>query len=452
MEKNRSINSWVSRDLKYIWHPYTQMKDCGKFPPILIERAKGIKLYGKEGKFYYDTISSWWCNVHGHNHPKIKKAIKSQLNLLEHVLFAGFTHKSAILLAERLIAIAPKNLKKVFFSDNGSTSVEVALKISFQYWQNIAKTSKTKIVSLDSAYHGDTIGAMSVSGVNLFNRVFKPLFFETFKVPSPYCYRCPVEKKESVCSLECIRPLENILREKNDKIAAVIIEPIVLAAGGMIVYPPEYLRRVSQLTKKYNVHLIIDEVATGFGRTGKMFACEHTNVKADFMCLSKGITSGYLPLGATLTTDEIYKAFYANYIKGKTFYHGHTYTANPLSCAAAAASLKIFEEEQTLSKAQNLIPLFYEKMEEFRDLNCVGDVRYLGLIGAIELVKDKKNKTPFAANERKGLEVYLRGLKYNLILRPLGNVVYLYLPLCIKKKELLDILSRTYKVIQQTST
>ncbi|MCK4912704.1 MAG: adenosylmethionine--8-amino-7-oxononanoate transaminase, partial [Candidatus Omnitrophica bacterium] len=327
------MDKWIKKDLKYIWHPYTQAKDCQKFPPILIEKAKGIKLYDNKGNCYYDTISSWWCNIHGHSHPEINKAIKSQLNSFEHVLFAGFTHKPAIKLAEQLVEITPSNLNKVFFSDNGSTAVEVALKMSFQYWQNIGEKKKTKFLSLDCAYHGDTVGAMSVSGVDLFNKIFSPLFFKSFKAPSPYCYRCPVGKNKSSCSIECADSLEAILKKRSKGIAALILEPMVMASGGMIIYPSSYLKKVSRLAKKYNIHLILDEVASGFGRTGKMFACEYAKVKPDFICLSKGITSGYLPFAATLTTNEIYNVFYADYQKKKTFYHGHTYTANPLGCA-----------------------------------------------------------------------------------------------------------------------
>ena len=443
------MNKWIKSDLKYIWHPYTQMKDCQDFPPILIERAEGSKLYDSDGKFYYDTVSSWWCNVHGHNHPKIKKAINRQLDSLEHVLFAGFTHKPAIQLAEKLISIAPKNLTKVFFSDNGSTAVEVALKISFQYWHNIGKRQKNKFVSLDCGYHGDTIGTMSVSGVDLFNELFSPLFFESFKAPSPYCYRCPMGKERASCDIDCAGPLEKLLKRKSKEIAGIILEPLVLAAGGMIIYPKEYLERVASLAKKFKVHLILDEVATGFGRTGKMFASEYAkNIAPDFLCLSKGITGGYLPLAATLTTDKIFKAFYADYQKKKTFFHGHTYTANPVSSSAAVASLEIFEEERTLEKLRKIIPLFHRGLEGFRNLGVVGDVRYLGLIGALELVKDKKTKEGFSFQERIGLEVFKRGLKENLVLRPLGNIIYLFLPLCIKRKELEDILKRAYSVIQ----
>jgi len=443
------MDSWVKRDLRYIWHPYTQMKDCEKSPPILIERAKGAKLYDKKGTLYYDTISSWWCNVHGHNHPVIKRAINKQLGFLEHVLFAGFTHKPAIELAQRLISISPKSLTKVFFSDNGSTSVESALKLSFQYWHNIGKKKKTKFISLDAAYHGDTIGAMSIGGVNLFSSLFSPLFFKSFKVASPYCYRCPVGKERSSCDIDCIRPLESLLKNKSSEIAAMILEPLVMGAAGMIIYPKEYLRRVAALAKKYNIHLILDEVATGFGKTGKMFACQHLNIEPDFICLSKGITSGYLPLAATLTTQKIYQAFYDDYDKRKTFYHGHTYTANPISCSAAVASLALFKKERTLERVAKLCPSFHKGLEEFRDLPIVGDVRYIGMIGALELVKDKKRKMAFGFAERIGKVVYERGLRSGIILRPLGNVVYFCLPLCIKEREIHIILRRAYKVISE---
>ena len=416
------------------------MKNCKEMPPILIEKAKGIKLYDQKGNFYYDTISSWWCNVHGHNHPKIKEAIKKQLNSLEQVLFAGFTHKPAILLAEKLVSITPKSLTKVFFSDNGSTAIETALKMSFQYWQNTGKKNKKKFVSLDYGYHGDTIGAMSISGVDLFNEVFSPLFFKSLKVPSPYCYRCPMGRERSSCKIDCVKPLEALLRKKSATIAGIILEPIVMAAGGMIIYPAEYLRKVVVLAKRHKVHLILDEVATGFGRTGKMFACEHASVQPDFICLSKGITSGYLPFAATLTTDQVYRAFLSDRDMRKTFYHGHTYTANPIGCSAALASLKIFEEEKTLERIRKLMPIFHSYMERFRELPIVGDVRYIGMIGAIELSEDKM-----------GERVYREALKEGLILRPLGDIIYLYLPLSIRRAELQTILKRTYKVIENLS-
>ncbi|MGA2774847.1 MAG: adenosylmethionine--8-amino-7-oxononanoate transaminase [Candidatus Omnitrophota bacterium] len=443
------MDNWIRKDLKYLWHPYTQMKDCRNFPPPLIEKGKGIKLYDSKGNFYYDTISSWWCNVHGHNHPKIKSAIKKQLDLLEHVLFAGFTHKPAILLAERLVALTRGKFSKVFFSDNGSTAVEVALKMSFQYWRNSGKNKKRKFISLDYGYHGDTVGTMSVSGVDLFNEVFSPLFSPSIKMPSPYCYRCPLGLKRSGCNIDCLNRAEKLLKEKADEICAIILEPMVMCASGMIVYPKEYLERIAALAKKYNTHLILDEVATGFGRTGKMFAYEHVNnIRPDFLCLSKGISGGYLPLAATLTTDKIYGEFYADYEKKKTFYHGHTYTANPVSCSAGLASLRVFEEENTLSNVKKLQPIFQAGLERIRSLPFVGDVRHIGLIAGIELVKDKKSKEGFSFKKRMALKVYKKGLKSNLILRPLGDVIYLFLPLSTKKNELEDIFNRVYPILK----
>lgn len=445
------MNDWIARDLKHNWHPYTQMKDCRRFPPILIEKARGLKLYGAGGGWYYDTISSWWCNVHGHNHPRIREAIRRQTASLDHVLFAGFTHRPAILLAEKLTALAPRRLTKLFFSDNGSTAVEVALKMSLQYWQNLGKPERRRFVSLDRGYHGDTVGAMSVSGAGPFNERFAPLLFRTYKAPSPYCYRCPEGREPANCAIECARPLGRLLEKHGPEIAGIILEPLVMAAGGMIIYPPAYLDRAGKLARKHGVHLILDEVATGFGRTGKMFACEHAHVQPDFLCLSKGITSGALPLGATLTTERVYRAFYADYAQRKTFYHGHTYTANPVACAAALASLRVFEEEDTLARVRGLLPQFRDGLERFRSLPIVGDVRQIGLIGAIELVKDRRTKEPFGARERVGLKIYGDGLKRNLVLRPLEHIVYLFLPLCVRERELRFILDNAYAVVQAQS-
>lgn len=409
------MENLIKKDLRYLWHPYTQMKDCKRLPPIVIERAKGVKLYDINGNFYYDTISSWWCNVHGHNHPKIKKAIKNQLDKLEHVLFAGFTHRPAIELAERLVKITPKGLTKVFYSDDGSTAVECALKMSFQYWHNIGKREKTRFISFENAYHGDTIGAMGVSGVSLFNELFRPLFFKS--------YRCTWDT------------FEDVLKKKAKEICAVILEPLVMAAGGMVVYPKENLEKVGQLAKRYNVHLILDEVATGFGRTGRMFACEYTDVEPDFMCLSKGLTAGYLPLGVTLTTDKIYYAFYGD--RSKTFFHGHTYTANPLSCAAANASLDVFKDEKTLDNVKMVAPVLHRCLEEFMDYPFIKNIRYIGMIGAMDITE--KDLTP---------RIYAEGLRHNLLLRPLGDIIYLFLPLSISADEIRDITRRMHSVFR----
>ena len=439
-------NDLTKRDLKHNWHPYTQMKDCENFPPIPIERAEGIKLYDYDGNFYYDTISSWWCNVHGHNHPYIKDAIKKQLDKLEHVLFAGFTHKSAIELSEKLVKITPENLTRVFYSDDGSTAVETALKMSFQYWHNTGKKNKKEFLALDQAYHGDTIGTMAVSGVDLYNARFKSLFYSSFKAPTPYCYRCAFDKKKGECALECLDAMEDILKKESENIAAVILEPILMGAAGMIIYPAEYLKGVGSLAKKYDVHLIVDEVAAGFGRTGKMCASEHASIEPDFMCISKGVTSGYLPIGVTMTTESVYEAFYAEYSDFKTFYHGHTYTANPLACAAAIASIDLFEKENTLQRAKEIGKKLASFIGEMSELEVVGDARTIGVVGALELVKNRETKEPFGPEERIGLEIYKKGLNNNLVLRPLGNVIYLFLPLSVKDNELDDIFMRTKDV------
>ena len=438
----------LKKDKAHIWHPYTQMKDCENMPPVPIVRAKGVELFDIDGNFYYDTISSWWCNVHGHCHPAIINAVKKQLDSFEHVLFAGFTHAPAVELSEKLAAIAPPGLTRVFFSDNGSTAVEVALKMSFQFWKNTGKKGKEKFLSLDLAYHGDTLGAMSVSGVGLYNRVFEPLFFDTYRAPTPYCYRCPVSKERESCSIDCLAKVEEILKKHSEEIAALILEPILMGAGGMIIYPAGYLKGIRELSSKYNVHLIADEVASGFGRTGKMFACEHAGIRPDLMCISKGVTSGYLPLAATLATDEIYNAFYADYKEMKTFYHGHTYTANPLACAAAVASLDLFEKEHTLRNVASINAALGSFLHDISDLPGVGDTRSIGAVGAIELVKDKDTKEPYGIEERVGLDIYRKGLENNLLLRPLGNVIYFFLPLCVTGPELKDIFRRTGKVLR----
>jgi len=442
------MNNLIRKDLSYVWHPYTQMKNIENFPPIVIEKAKGAKIFDSNGKFYYDTISSWWCNVHGHNHPVIKRAVKKQLDAFEHIMFAGFTHKNAVELAEKLVLMTPDGLDKVFYSDNGSTAVEVAMKMSFQYWKNVKKNNKHCFLSLDRGYHGDTVGAMSVSGVDLFNSAFKPLFFKTFKAPAPYCYRCQFSKDRDTCSLECLLSMEKILEQNAEKISAILIEPMLMAAGGMIVYPVRYLKKARALAYKYDVHLIADEVATGFGRTGKMFASEHAGITPDFMCLSKGITSGYLPMGATLTTNEIFESFCDARDKLKTFYHGHTFTANPLACAAANASIELFETENTLGKIKRVSDALKLFLSRARHLPIVGDVRMIGAVGAIELVKDKADKKPFDSHSRIGMEVYKSALENNLLLRPLGNVIYFFLPACVRPGELEDIFSRAEHVLK----
>ena len=441
------MDDWLRADLTYNWHPYTQVSALETDPPLLIESAKGIKLYDSNGRWYYDTISSWWCNVHGHGHPRIVNAIKRQVDRLDHTLFAAITHKPAIELAEKLVRLTPEGLQRVFYSDNGSTAVEIALKMSVQYWRNSGRPKKSGFISLDRGYHGDTIGCMSVSGVDLFVQPFTPLMFHTHKVPSPYCYRCPLGLENDQCGAACASFVEDVLHEHADTTAAIILEPLLMGAGGMIIYPAAYVARVTRLAREYGVHLILDEVATGFGRTGTMFACEQAGVVPDFLCLSKGLTGGTLPLAATLTTADVFDAFRGPVGSDRAFYHGHTYTANPIGCAAAIASLSLFEEEHILDHAKAVAAKLHEDIQQFADLPLVGDIRVAGTVAALELVKDRITKEPHTGADTLMHDIYKRGLGEGIILRPIGNVAYLFLPLCTTSDELDDILERTHSAI-----
>ena len=434
--------SWLLKDLRHCWHPYTQMSTLATEPPMRIDRAEGLFLFDAEGNRYYDAISSWWCVVHGHGAPGIREAVTRQMERLDHVLFAGVTHEPAVRLASRLAAIAPEGLSRVFFSDNGSTAVEVALKMSLQCRRNLGREERTGFVCLDHGYHGDTTGCMSVSGVEAFLRAFRPILFPARRVPAPYCYRCPVGKTYPECGIECVDALGDALREGGDTITAVILEPLLLGAGGMIVYPPEYLSRAAAFAREHGAHLILDEVATGFGRTGTMFACEQAGVSPDFLCLSKGLTGGTMPLAATLTTAEVYNSFLGSPDSGKTFYHGHTYTANPVGCAAALASLDLFEEGRLVEHVARLAPRLAEGVRELAGLPLVGDVRGIGMVAALELVSDKETKEPLPGTAPVFREIRLEGLRRGLFLRPLGNVVYLFLPQAVTREALDDILDR----------
>jgi adenosylmethionine-8-amino-7-oxononanoate aminotransferase len=439
---------WGRKDLKHCWYPYTQMRLLADEPPLRIERAEGLFLYDADGNRYYDAISSWWCVVHGHGHPRIREAATRQMERLDHVLFAGVTHEPAERLAGRLADLAPEGLSRVFFSDNGSTAVEVALKMSLQYWRNVGREEKAEFLCLERGYHGDTTGCMSVSGVEAFLRPFRPILFPVRRVPAPYCYRCPEGETHPGCGTACARAVEEALKEGNGRIAAVILEPLLMAAGGMLVYPPAYLAEVARLARAHGVHLIVDEVATGFGRTGTMFACEQAGVSPDFLCLSKGLTSGTIPLAATLTTSDVFDAFLGDIDSGRTFYHGHTYTANPIGCAVALASLDLFEESGVLAHVGRIAPRLGEGMRAFADLPGVGDVRHLGMVAALELVRDRNTREPLPGNAPVFGAVRREGLRRGLFLRPLGNVVYLFLPQCTTAGELDDILSRFGDVLR----
>ena len=427
---------WIGKDLKYIWHPFTQMKDYEKEEPVIIERGKGIYVWDLKENMYIDGISSWWVNTLGHSNERLNNAIKNQLDKIEHVLLAGFSHKPAIELAERLVDITPSELTKVFYSDNGSTAVEVALKMAYQYWTQIGKPEKSKFIALKNSYHGDTIGAVSVGGVDLYHKVYKPLLFEIFQAESPYCYRCPYEKNRDSCSIDCLSSVEDILKTNSEEIAGIIVEPLVQAAGGMIIYPAEYLTKLKTLCDRYNILLIDDEVAMGFGRTGKMFAFEHANIVPDIICLAKGLTAGYLPLSVTMTKQKIYDAFYDDYEKLKTFYHGHSFTGNPLAASVAVENLKIHEENRIVESLQPKIQKLARELEKFKELDYVGDIRHIGMIGVVEIVKDKTSKEPYPFEDRIGQKVYKEALKKGAILRPLGNILYFMPPYVITESEI----------------
>jgi adenosylmethionine-8-amino-7-oxononanoate aminotransferase len=448
--KNRKLEIL---DKKYIWHPFTQMKDWLEETPLIIERGKGSYLIDISGKKYLDGISSLWVTVHGHRKREIDAAVKKQISKIAHSTLLGLSNVPAIILSEKLIKIAPKRLSKVFYSDSGSTAVEIALKMAFQYWQQkgAEHKNKTKFISLYNAYHGDTIGSVSVGGIDLFHQIYKPLLFDSYKIESPYCYRCSFNKKYPACRLECADNAEEIIKKYADTTAALIIEPIVQGAAGMLVAPDGYLKRIRKLCTRYNILMIADEVATGFGRTGKMFACEHEKASPDIMAIAKGITGGYLPLAATLATDEIYNAFYAEYNELKTFFHGHTYTGNPLACAAAIANIDLFRKEKTLQKLQKKIKYLSERLKELENLKYVGDIRQKGFMVGIELVKDKEAKEPYPLEDKIGIKVIKEARKHGVIIRPLGNIIVLMPPLSIKINELKKILDVVYMCIRDVT-
>lgn len=454
MDKKKKRNMRLERDdRRYVWHPFTQMRDYEREKPLIIEKGKGALLRDIYGNDFIDGVSSLWVNVHGHRKREIDRAIKTQLDKLAHSTMLGISNVPAIEFAKRLVEIAPKGLKRVFYSDNGSTAVEVGLKMAFQFWQQKSKrfSKKTRFVTLKNAYHGDTIGSVSAGGIDLFHGIYKPLLFKTFKAESPYCYRCPLGLEYPACSMRCMDSLKNIMKKRGDEIAALVMEPMVQAAGGMIVQPPKYLKRVWELCKRYNILLILDEVATGFGRTGKMFACEHEGVVPDIMALAKGISGGYLPLAATLVTEEVYGGFLGEYRDLKTFFHGHSYTGNPLACAAGMANLDIFKKQRVLISLKGKILYLKKRLEEFKKLNHVGDIRQAGFIVGIELVKDRETKKPYPFENKTGIKVIMEARKRGLIIRPLGNVIVILPPLSISKRDLGRMLDIIYESIKRVT-
>ncbi len=454
MKQNRNkTSSIVKKDKDFLWHPFTQMKKYCEETPLVIEKSRGSWLFDTEGKSYLDGISSLWVNVHGHRKKEIDMAIINQVKKVAHSTLLGLSNVPAIELAEKLVTITPAGLNKVFYSDSGSTAVEIALKIAFQYQQQkkVKSKKKTGFACLTNAYHGDTVGSVSVGGIDLFHKIYSPLLFKSIKAQSPYCYRCVYKKNFPSCGFECLNSLEDVLKKNHKNLAAFIIEPMVQGAAGMIVFPKGYLKAARQLCSKYEVLFVADEVAVGFGRTGKMFACEHEKVKPDIMALAKGITGGTLPLAATLVTDEIYNAFLGEISDFKTFYHGHTYTGNPLACAAALASINLFYTEEVLAHLKPKIQYLRNRLAEFSRLECVGDVRQFGFMTGIELVADKQTKKPFPIEKQVAHRVILEARKQGVIIRPLGDVLILMPPLSIKEKELQLLLDVVYRSIETTA-
>jgi adenosylmethionine-8-amino-7-oxononanoate aminotransferase len=453
MSFDSNIKQFQSTDKLHVWHPFTQMKDWVREDntPLIITEARDTFIKDIRGRWCLDGVSSLWVNLLGHRRAEIDEAIKRQLDKVAHSTLLGLANERSIELAGRLSLLLEKSfpgarLNKIFFSDNGSTSVEVALKMAFQYWQLRGVKEKKFFISLENGYHGDTLGAVSVGGVDIFHETFRPLLFKTFKAPSPYCYRCPLRKKKKTCGLACAGKIEGIFKKSADKVVGLILEPMVQAAGGIIVFPPGYLKRVREICSNYNVLLIADEVATGFGRTGKMFASEHEQVHPDILCLSKGITGGYMPLAATVATEEIYNAFLGEYAELKTFFHGHSYTGNPLACAAALAVLDIFEREDVLNSIKPKIEILKDWLTRMEYHPHVGQARGLGLMAGVELVKDKRKKTPYKWEERMGWKVALRCLEKGLFIRPLGNVLVIMPPLSISERNL----ERMLEIIEES--
>jgi adenosylmethionine---8-amino-7-oxononanoate aminotransferase len=428
--------SLAARDLRVVWHPCTQMKDHETLPMVAIRRGSGAWLEGFDGKRYLDAVSSWWVNIFGHANPRISAAVADQLGKLEHVIFAGFTHEPAVRLAEQLVALTPPNLTRCFLADNGSAAVEVAIKMSFHYWRNRGLEKKTRFMTLQNSYHGETLGALAVGNVELYKSLYKPLLMDVLTAPSPDCYNRESGESWEAYSLRQFEHMERLLAEHAGELAAVIVEPLVQCAGGMRMYHPVYLTRLRDACNRYGVHLIADEIAVGFGRTGTMFACEQAGITPDFLCLSKGLTGGYLPLSAVLTTEDVYAAFYDEYTNLTAFLHSHSYTGNPLACAAALATLDIFATDDTIERNRAKAAYLGRRARELENHSHVTEVRQCGMILAVEFVKDKRSREPYPWQERRGQRIYRHSLQKGVLLRPVGNVVYFMPPYIVDEAEM----------------
>jgi adenosylmethionine-8-amino-7-oxononanoate aminotransferase len=460
--KHVEVRELLKKDLRCLWHPYTQMKDFEERDLFFVDRARGVYLYNSRGERFYDTISSWWCVVHGHNHPVIREEVVRQLERLDQVHFAGTTHEGAIRLAEKIVSATPRGLDRVFYSDDGSTACEVAVKMSVQYWHQEKAPGRNRLLSLEHGYHGDTIGMLGLGGVPFFKGPFDALAFDSIRLPAPWCYRCPAgaeapEREPGLlspgrlrCDLECLEKLRRTAATEGEGIAALILEPLMIGAGGMIIYPVEYLQEAAAICRRHGIHIIFDEIATGFGRTGRFFALEHAGVTPDFLCISKGLTAGTFPLAATVTSEEIYRSFYADYSEGRTFFHGHTFTGNPVGCAAALGSFRVFEEENVMAGLAEKIGVLHGRAAEIaEEFDFIGDVRGLGMVAAFELVRNPGTGEPFDSSVRAGWQVYLESLKHGIILRPLGDVIYVLPPLCVTVPQLEDIMDRCLETFRK---
>jgi len=449
LEPDTAAASWSERDLAVLWHPCTQMRDHDadaerRVPLVPVARGEGAWLIAHDGRRYLDAISSWWTNLFGHADARIAGAVKDQLDRLEHVIFAGFTHTPAIRLAEELLRVAPPGLARVFYADNGSSAVEVALKMSFHYWRNVGKTGKTRFIALTGSYHGETLGALSVTDVPLYRATYAPLLNEPIFVPSPDAFHSEPGESARAFALRRLGDMRIALERDAAEVCAVIVEPLVQCAAGMRMHDPVYLAGLRALCDEFDVHLIADEIAVGFGRTGSLFACEQAIVEPggkagitpDFLCLSKGLTGGFLPLSAVLTTAPVYAAFHAEYTSGRAFLHSHSYTGNPLACRAALATLQIFRDEPVLERNRVLAAKLAARLSDFVDHPNVVDVRQTGMIAAIEFARDKAARTPYPTGERRGLRAYLHALERGVLLRPLGDVIYFMPPYVVTSDEI----------------
>ena len=443
-------NEWQKRDRKVLWHPFTQHQLWEKEEFPVIGRGEGIYLYDLEGRKYIDGVSSLWVSAHGHNHPGLNQAITAQLSRIAHSTFLGLSHQPGIELAEDLLKIAPPGLSRVFYAENGASAVEIALKMAFQYWQNRGEKKRKKFIGFSTGYHGDTIGAMSLSGVELFNQVYQPLLFEVWRAPLPRCYKCPEDRGDcEEDKWQCLAKLKILAEEHSPELAGIIIEPMVQAAGGMIVQPKGYLKAVEMLCRQHKILLIADEVAVGLGRLGKNFACELGFVQPDLLVLGKALGAGYLPIACVMSTEKIFSAFLGKHHSDRTFFHGHTYTANPLACSAALAGLELMKKEKRLENVNARARQIEQWIPKFKQLPIVFHFSHLGLLAGIELIKDREKCVEFSPEEMIGLQVARSARKRGAILRPLGNVVVLMPPLIISESELEELMEITFESINE---